>query len=105
MNAKKKKAASIWWLYMIRTRLNSIYTGISTDVERRFAEHSSSSNKSARSLKGKGPLVLLLKKKIGSKSMASKVEWHIKHLSKLQKENLVNGKLKWSSAIEKLTKK
>jgi len=105
MKTEKKKPESTWWLYMIRTRLDSIYTGISTDVERRFNEHSSDSKKGARSLKGKGPLKLLLKRKIGSKSMASKVEWHIKHLTKLQKENLVKGKLKWKIALEKFSLK
>lgn len=106
MNTNKTKKTNVWWLYMIRNRLNSIYTGISTDVERRFIEHSSGDKKGAKSLKGKGPLILLLKKKIGNKSKASKVEWHIKQLTKLQKENLVTGKLKWATIMQKfITKK
>jgi putative endonuclease len=101
MKTDNIKKQNIWWLYMIRNRLNSIYTGISTDVERRFLEHSSGDKKGAKSLKGKGPLILLLKKRIGNKSKASKVEWHIKQLTKLQKENLVTGKLKWASIMHK----
>lgn len=105
MKTKNDTFPSIWWVYMIRTRLNSIYTGISTDVGRRFEEHASGDPKGARNLKGKGPLVLLFKKKIGNKSEASKVEWKIKQLTKLKKENIVSGKLKWKSFLNDINAK
>ena len=88
---------------MVRARDNSIYTGISTDVARRFEEHVSGGAKGARYLKGKGPLHLILKRKIGDKSMASKVEWHIKQLSKSQKENMVTGKIKWHYFLHEIS--
>ena len=28
-----------WWVYMLRCRDGSLYTGVTTDVERRFAQH------------------------------------------------------------------
>ena len=105
MKRKYKKNDSLWWVYMIRTRLNAIYTGISTDVDRRFVEHSSGDPKGARNLKGKGPLTLLFKKKIGNKSEASKVEWTIKQLTKLKKENIVSGKLNWKSFLKDINVK
>lgn len=98
----KKGKESVWWVYMIRAYDNSIYTGISTDVARRFEEHSSGNPKGARYLKGKGPLQLLLKKKIGNKSEASKVEWQIKQLSKEKKEALVAGKTNWRTFLQSL---
>ena len=98
------KPEAIWWVYMIRTRENSIYTGISTNVKRRFEEHASGNPKGARYLKGKGPLQLLLKKKIGDKSSASKVEWQIKQLPKDKKENIVSGKTKWRIFLQSLDK-
>lgn len=106
---KNKKAAltkleSIWWVYMIRTRENSIYTGISTNVKRRFEEHATGNPKGARYLKGKGPLQLLLQKKIGDKSAASKIEWQIKQLTKVKKENIASGKIKWRTFLQSLNK-
>ncbi len=98
----KKGTESVWWVYMIRTLSNSIYTGISTDVERRFEEHSTGNPKGARYLKGKGPLELLFKKKIGNKSEASKVEWQIKQLPKDKKEDIVAGKTKWRTFLQSL---
>ena len=91
-----------WWVYMIRANNDSIYTGISTDVARRFEEHSSGNPKGARYLKGKGPLQLLFKKRVGDKSLASKVEWQIKQLPKLKKENIVTGKINWKLFLNSL---
>ncbi len=45
-------------------------------------------------LRGKAPLKLVLKKKIGNKSMALKIEAKVKKLSKVKKELLIEGKIK-----------
>jgi putative endonuclease len=63
-------------------------------VERRFAEHRSNGKKSAKCLRGKAPLTLMMKKKIGSRSMALKIEAKVKKLPKIKKEMLVSGKIK-----------
>ena len=98
------KKTTPWSVYMVRASDNSIYTGISTDVARRIEEHSSGNPKGARYLKGKGPLQLLLQKKVGNKSDASKVEWQIKQISKSKKEDIVSGKIKWRSFLQSLKK-
>ncbi|NIP25897.1 MAG: GIY-YIG nuclease family protein [Phycisphaerae bacterium] len=76
-----------WYVYMIRCRDGSLYTGIATDVERRFAEHQS--NVGAKYLRGRGPLTLVFKQRIGQRSWALKVEQGIKRLPKKKKEALV----------------
>jgi len=53
-----------WFLYVIRCKHGKLYTGITTDVERRFAEHESNDKKGAKCLRGKTPLTLVMKKKI-----------------------------------------
>ncbi|MGD2097882.1 MAG: GIY-YIG nuclease family protein [Desulfobacterales bacterium] len=76
-----------WYVYMIRCRNGSLYTGIATDVERRFAEHRS--NGGAKYLRGRGPLTLVFKLRVGPRSRALKVERNIKRLPKQRKETLV----------------
>ncbi|MGL0820723.1 GIY-YIG nuclease family protein [Vibrio vulnificus] len=80
-----------WSVYLIRTRLNALYCGISNNVERRFCMHQQ--GKGAKALKGKGPLELVWSVPVGSKSMALKLERHIKTLRKQDKERLVKGDL------------
>ena len=81
-----------WFLYLIRCKHGRLYTGITTDVERRFEEHKSSNKKGSKYLRGKAPLRLVMKKKIGNKSLALKIEAKVKKLSKVEKELLVEGR-------------
>ncbi len=81
-----------WYLYLIRTQQGALYTGITTDVKRRFSEHSAQGLKCAKSLRGKAPLELVLKHFVGTKSDALKLEYKIKQLDKQQKEYLIKHK-------------
>ena len=83
-----------WFLYVIRYKQGRLYTGITTDVERRFAEHAGNDKKGAKCLRGKAPLMLVMKKKIGSRGMALKIEARVKKLPKIKKEMFVDGKIK-----------
>lgn len=80
-----------WYLYLIRCTDNRLYTGITTDVSRRFAEHQA--GKGAKALRGKGELTLVFHQPIGDRSQALRAEYRIKQLSKTQKEQLVDGKV------------
>jgi len=90
-NFIKDHQMSDWPLYMIRCNNNSLYTGITTEVERRFQEHQSNTPKSAKYLRGKGPLQLVFQTIIGNRSEASIAEAKVKKLSRVEKEELVNG--------------
>ena len=81
---------SMYYIYMIRCVDNSIYTGITTDVERRMEEHFSGDKKRC----AKYTLVHLPKKlecvwETSDKKKASKLEYHIKSLTKSQKEKVI----------------
>lgn len=91
--------ASNWFVYMVRTASGAIYTGITTDVSRRLAEHQAGAPKGARSLRGKGPLELVFYSQAGDRSHASKLEWHIKQWPRQRKEALVQGKLSLPDAL------
>lgn len=76
-----------WHIYLLRTANGAIYTGITTDIVRRFQQHCD--GKGAKALRGKGPLVLLFSQKITRHSDALKLEHRVKQLNRKQKEQLV----------------
>ena len=81
----------MWHVYLIRTKVGHLYTGVTQDVQRRFNEHQKEGGKGAKYLKGKKPLKLVFHKKIGSRSQALKTEAQIKKWPKKKKEALVNN--------------
>lgn len=90
MNAQSSEKTT-WSLYLIRTASGSLYTGVTTDVCRRFAEHENKDrrNKGAKALRGKGPLKLVFETLVGNRSEALKLEHRVKQLSRADKERLL----------------
>ena len=78
-----------WHIYLIRCHDGSLYTGITTNVARRFGEHQGNGDKRAKYLRGREPLVLVFQKKLGSRSLALGVESRVKKLPKARKEELI----------------
>lgn len=91
---------TLWSLYLIRTADNSLYTGITTDVARRFMQHQS--GKGAKALRGKGELTLAFSAPVGERSLALRMEYRIKQLTKRQKERLVAGDAIFEALLEGL---
>jgi putative endonuclease len=80
-----------WHLYLVRTASGSLYTGVTTDVARRFAEHQSGGPRCARSLRGKGPLELVFSQPVGDRSRALSLEWRVKRWRRDHKDELIRG--------------
>lgn len=80
-----------WSIYIIRCADNSLYTGITTDVNRRFSQHEKGSG--AKYLKTRRPFVLVFQQTVGDRSQASKLEYAVKQLPKAKKEQIVTGEL------------
>ena len=78
-----------WSLYLIRCADGSLYAGIAKDVERRLEEHRAGGPRGAKYLRGRGPLELVFQEKIGSRSLAARVERRVKRLRKPDKERLL----------------
>ncbi|WP_295891300.1 GIY-YIG nuclease family protein [uncultured Vibrio sp.] len=94
-----EKRSSKWFVYLIRTPSNALYCGITTDVERRFQEHSK--GKGAKALKGKSPLILAWHDVAGdNRSEASQIEYHLKRLTKPKKEALASGSITLEQALK-----
>ncbi|WP_102564490.1 GIY-YIG nuclease family protein [Vibrio sp. 10N.286.49.B3] len=83
---------SDWYIYFIRTRYDTLYCGITTDLSRRFKQHES--GKGAKALRGKGPLSLVWSQKLSNHSEALKCEIAAKKLSKKKKELIVSSQKK-----------
>lgn len=85
--------SSKWFVYIIQTEKGHLYTGITTDIERRFKEHSNSS-KGAKYFRGKVPVHVIYHKIFKDRSSASKHEALIKKMKRSEKllmiENATN---------------
>ena len=77
-----------WFVYILRTSKGQLYTGISTDTQRRLQEHEAG-KVGAKSLRGKGPLKLEWQLEVENRSEASRLEAKIKQLGKAAKEQLL----------------
>ena len=76
-----------WKLYILRCGDGSLYTGITTDVERRLEEHRS--GKGAKYTRGRTPLELVYREECGDHSAALRREHEIKALSRAEKLKLI----------------
>lgn len=84
--------ASSWWVYMLRCADNTLYTGITTDVERRTQEHNGD-GRGAKFTRARRPVTVVYCEPSKDRSSASQREYQIKRLSKSQKEALVLSQL------------
>ena len=80
-----------WYVYMVRCRDNSLYTGYTDDPERRLAVHNA--GKGAKYTKSRLPVQLVYREECPDKSTALKREYAIKRLTKAEKELLCNVQL------------
>lgn len=80
-----------WYVYMLRCGDGTLYTGITDDVDRRFAAHQA--GKGAKYTRGRGPLELVYREELADKSAALKREYQIKRLPRMEKQALCCG---WS---------
>lgn len=77
-------------LYIVRCADDSLYTGIATDVDKRIAEHRAGA-RGAKYLRGRQPLTLEFRARVGDRAAASRLEYRVKRLSRAQKERLIRG--------------
>ncbi|MBR6595323.1 MAG: GIY-YIG nuclease family protein [Oscillospiraceae bacterium] len=77
----------MWYLYILRCKDGSLYTGITTDVEKRLEAHQS--GKGAKYTRGRGPLELVYREECGDHSAALRREIEVKALPREGKLNLI----------------
>lgn len=78
-----------WYVYMLRCRDKTLYTGVTTDIARRLKEHEEGRS-GAKYTRARRPLCLVYIEHCASRSEAQKRESEIKKLRKIVKEKLAN---------------
>lgn len=79
----------MWSVYLVRTAQGELYTGIALDVARRCEAHAAGTG--AKYLRGRGPLKLCFRRRVGAHGLALRVERRIKALSRVEKARLVRA--------------
>lgn len=77
-----------WYVYILKCADDTLYTGITTDVNRRLNEHNKGTG--AKYTKTRLPVVLVAVSEASNRSEASKEEYRIKQLTKKEKLQLIN---------------
>lgn len=80
-----------WHLYIVRCGDGSLYTGITTDVERRLREHRRGGTRGAGYLRGRAPLEVVFAMPLADRGSALRAEFAVKQLDKARKELLAAG--------------
>jgi len=79
-----------WFVYMIQADDGAYYTGVTTDVERRFKEHCDG-GRGARYFRGRTPLAVVYRESGHTRSSACQREAAIKKLKREQKQLLIDN--------------
>lgn len=79
-----------WYTYIVQCSDKSLYTGITTDLDRRVNEHNSS-NKGSKYTRTRRPVKLVYNETHTDRSTSSKRESEIKKLSRTEKLKIINN--------------
>ena len=79
-----------WQVYMIQTKTGKFYTGITTDINRRWSEHKN--KKGAKYFRLENPQELVFIEGCKNRSEATKRELEIKRFSRNKKLSLIKNK-------------
>jgi putative endonuclease len=78
----------MWYCYIIECSDGTLYTGITNNVDVRISKHNS--GRGAKYTRSRLPVVLKWSKSFETRSEASKEEWRIKQLSRIEKQKIYN---------------
>lgn len=76
-----------WHAYLLRCGDGSLYAGATNDLRKRLAAHRAGAG--AKYTRGRGPLALVWKKRVRSKSAALKLEARVKRMTRKGKLALI----------------
>jgi len=79
----------VWYIYILECSDGTLYTGITTDVNKRLITHNK--GKGAKYTRARLPVVLKVFFEADNRSLASKEEYRIKKLTREDKIKLING--------------
>lgn len=80
-----------WQVYIILCSDNTLYTGITTDLQRRLSQHAS--GRGAKYFRGRHPLKVIYQESGHTRSSGSKRESAIKALARADKDMLITSEV------------
>lgn len=90
MSGKNSKPGAGWCVYIIHWSDDTLYAGITTNIEKRIAQHNSE-NGGAKYTKSRQPVRLVYSEQAESRSMAAKREYAIKRMRRAKKVELIES--------------
>lgn len=82
-----------YYVYVLRTSLNTLYIGQTNNLEKRIKEHRSKATKSAKYIKYFDTCALVYSETYPTRQDAMQREWQMKKWSRSKKEALISGNL------------
>lgn len=82
---------SQWWVYFVECRDGTLYTGISTDLQRRLAQHNGELAGGAKYTQARRPVTLVYSEPSADRSQASRREYQLRKMPKDQKWALIQS--------------
>ncbi len=79
-----------WYVYILECGDRTLYTGITTELQRRLAQHNA--GKASRYTRSRLPVALLYSEITSNRTEAQKREYEIKQLKRHEKLALISGK-------------
>lgn len=80
-----------WVVYILRCSDNTLYTGITNNLNKRLQVHNDGAVDSAKYTRGRRPVTLLYSEERDSRADASRREYEIKQLSRENKLELIKN--------------
>ncbi len=78
-----------WYVYILRCRDNSLYTGMTDDLQRRLEAHNA--GKGAKYTRGRGPVVMVYYEEFATRAEACSREYRIKRLRRREKLDIIKA--------------
>lgn len=78
-----------YFVYIVKCKDKTLYTGIATDLKRRIKEHNGILKGGAKYTRGKRPVKLIHSEKYESRIEASRRESEIKKMTRVEKEIII----------------
>jgi len=80
----------MWYVYILKCKDKTLYTGVTNDLGRRVDEHNNS-DLGAKYTRARRPVELVYSRRFKNRSRAQQEEWRIKKLSRGEKLGLIGG--------------
>ena len=80
-----------WYVYILRCADRTLYTGVTTDLQRRLSQHNGDTAGGPRYTRGRRPVTLLWSESVADRGSAQRREAAIKRLTRDEKLRLVEA--------------